>query len=1190
MSVDKPPRIPRTPPGSSAAATSAASEWSGVSPKPGLSDGSGPNSDNLQAWSLVAQARSKLEDDLVEEAEETARKVLDELVMTGGQEEFALQGSAAAVLGLALAAQDEPTGEDYVQLAVMAFEQAPDWTAKRRDLAGDWGLALGLLGRFDEATAVLDWVLAAPREATALVRWICGEALASTDRTAEAIEVLTKAVEIAPTDWRTCLLLAQLLEETAAPPAQREAAWLQAGQAVLADSQFDLLGEIAERVAEFEPRPENLDLVGKAHMFSGEYDQAVAAFRQSDGLEPSAAVRTHLADALTAAGAVDEAAEAALAALELRPDDRELLAASAFHLLSADRLEGVDLAVEQLALKDAATAAGYRGIVAYRRGNHSLASTELGAAMYEPPDDIDLLWAMAEVLNYLAQPELVLRALDHLLTLDPTRADAQGERGVALVTLGRVEEGEQDLRASLGMTPHPGIRAFLGQYLASAGRFEEALPLLDEAIVAEGYEETWALVAYGQALRGVRRDAEAEQMFRNAVERSPDDLDSLVGLASVLLDQFSADSDTEAAALIEHGLDLVPGWVTLIGLKGELLRRAGQLDEAIDLFEQALREIPEWPWALGSLAQSLRGRFEVSGDTAELDQAQALLDAAVKAAPDEPFLHSELAEVSARQGRPRKAHEQLKAAYKVDPTEVGYLVRRAELYLEAGEPQRARGCLEQALQVRPSYPGLRTQLANLLAEQHELAAAFELLGQAVTDDPDDADAWSARFTLRWNSDRWTEAVEDLDRLQVLWPDSDELMARRGDVLRLQGRYDEALELFDGLLANDPDQELPLMLRGALYLSRGQIPQAREDLEKAAALNPSEPFTQDQLEYLRLTVGEGDQALAELEERLAGEPDPVLQLSYATLLNRCGRPEEAVPILEDGLWGKLEDPIWLTALGWALVGSRRYQEGIGYLSRARDLQPDRIMPLLDLSAAELEIDPDRAEVSARAAIESRRIEPGGWAALSRVQAACGDYDAAAESAATATECWNQLAGAYSALGWALHHSTQDGAAERARDAYQRSHELDAIEPWTVSGLASTLYSLGLRDESRAQYQHCLELLEKRRMPEIHGAALHGWCLFRLGRHEEAWAPALRAVNIAAKPAALLFDLSLIAAGRGRAEEARSLVVRGADEVRREHPKCQRGTLAVARFDLRQLRGDLPPECVELLDQAHAQLLG
>ena len=183
----------------------------------------------------------------------------------------------------------------------------------------------------------------------------------------------------------------------------------------------------------------------------------------------------------------------------------------------------------------------------------------------------------------------------------------------------------------------------------------------------------------------------------------------------------------------------------------------------------------------------------------------------------------------------------------------------------------------------------------------------------------------------------------------------------------------------------------------------------------------------------------------------------------------------------------------------------------------------------------------------------------------------------------------MASAYSQLGWSLHHVAQEGAVERADAAYRRSRELDALDPWTVSGEGSTLYSLGRMDESRERYRDCLELLERRKTPEIHGAGLRGWCLFRLGRYDEAWAPALRAVNLAAKPASFLFDLSLIAAARDRGEEAQSLVGRGVEEVQREHPEYQQGTLAVARLICDKYR----PRCRLMrwmLKQAHARLLG
>lgn len=1184
MSSAKPPRVPRTPPGS------------GQSDRANLralldGDVAQPAPTSSMAWAQLAQARRKLEDGLAEDAAEIAEQVLMELPTPADEDEgYVLQGSAAAVRGLALAEQDEPEADTWLELAVRSFRRAPELTASRRDLAAEQALALAGLGRFPESIELLEWVLALPRESTPLVRRTLAMALASDGRSDEAIELLGEAVQLAPFDWRAHWALARLLDQNDAPPGRRGSAWLRAGEALLANGEIGPAVEAAERALEFGPTPARLDLVGRVHRWTGDHDRAIAAFVQANELTPSAAVLINLAVALADAGRIDDAAQAALDALSLRPSDETLVASAAAHLLAADHLDGVDLAVEQLALRGNAAAAGYRGIVAYRRNDLGLAATELSAALYDAPDDVDLLWAMAEVLSYLGQTDLVIQALDQLLELAPDRADAWAQRGVALVERGHPKErgeAEEALRKSLLLGPDPSVQAFLGEFLMNDGRFAEAAELLAEA-TAGGYGETWALAAYGQALRGLREDEAAERVFRDLVERDPQDEDAVVGLASALLDKFTTESNAEAAGLVESGLQFAPGSVALLGLHGELLRRGNDLEQAVEFFERALESVPDWPWAQGSLAQSLRGRFEKDGDPADLDRARGLLEAVLSSTPEEPFVLSELAEVAARQGRADEAHEHLKTAFRLAPKELAYLVRRGELYRDQGDLQRARARFERAMELAPDYPGLRTLLANLLAGQHDLKAALQLLQEAIDADPTDPEPWDARFTLRWNSNRFSESMEDLDQLLVLRPGDLEIRARRGDALRLQGQYDEAIEVLDGVLAEDAGQVLALMVRGAMLLARGRIEEARDDLGTAVGIPPTDPFALGQFDELRVVAGEADSAIAELRQQLADAPSAALQLRCAGLLQRCGRPAEALQLLADELWNKLEDPEWQARLGWALLGCQRYEESIACFVRAADLQPDQVFPVLDLFEAELAVGPERARDLAIKVIDERSTEPGGYLARSRVHSSCGDFDGAVEWATKATEHWYQLAGAYSQLGWALHHTTRDGAAQLAYDAYQRSHELEALAPWTVSGLASTLYSLGRIDESKAKYEECLRLVEQQNLPEADRGALHGWCLFRLGRYDDAWPLVMRAVDLAPKPAAMLFDLSLVAAARGRGEEAQLLVARAAEEVQREHPQYRPATLGVARFDLNQLRAEFSPEILALLDQAHARL--
>ena len=250
----------------------------------------------------------------------------------------------------------------------------------------------------------------------------------------------------------------------------------------------------------------------------------------------------------------------------------------------------------------------------------SLAMAETVLARW--PTDIGRHMVGTELLNAGRSEE----ALPLLADAIDTYATAYFNYGTALFNVGRLEEAEAALRTFLRLEPGsslvPRARATLGRTLARQGRLDEAIAVLEGAVVATpGDVEARGLLAdaYFQtrqfaraiplyrdfldanpghagaeanlaaALAATGATDEALDRFRRAVEAAPANPDARLNLAAALIEAGDLD---EAAVHAAEAVALNPTFVPARDLYGRILAGQGKIPEAIAQFERALEIDP----------------------------------------------------------------------------------------------------------------------------------------------------------------------------------------------------------------------------------------------------------------------------------------------------------------------------------------------------------------------------------------------------------------------------------------------------------------------------------------------------------------------------------------------------------------------------------------------------------------------
>ncbi len=234
---------------------------------------------------------------------------------------------------------------------------------------------------------------------------------------------------------------------------------------------------------------------------SGDLAGAVAAYRESLRLRPTAEAGSNLGAALAALGRYPEAIEAYRGAVALAPEDGRIR----YNL----------------------------ALAYYKSADLVRAAAELEALHARQPDDARATMLLADCRLRLGEPAAVEALLRPLAAAQPGNRAVTYLLGMALVRGGKVEEGQRlvDTLVRDGDSPEAqylvGSAAFMaGDYPRAVERFAAALAANPKLPSLRSY--------YGRALLFTGDADGAEKALREALADDPNDYDAAYFIASIL--------------------------------------------------------------------------------------------------------------------------------------------------------------------------------------------------------------------------------------------------------------------------------------------------------------------------------------------------------------------------------------------------------------------------------------------------------------------------------------------------------------------------------------------------------------------------------------------------------------------------------------------------------------------------------
>jgi len=377
----------------------------------------------------------------------------------------------------------------------------------------------------------------------------------------------------------------------------------------------------------------------------------------------------------------------------------------------------------------------YLGRIYRDTGNLSRAERHLKEALKLNPGFVMIYLDLADVYNREGKTDKAIESYRVLLAQQPYNFKARGQLLMLLIKEKRVDEALSEFHHFKNIVQNdPVVGLKVAVLCLQVKRYDDALAILKEiasAYPGQGRIQFDIAIAYEQ--KG--------------------DIDAAIEVLKSIQTE-----DNELAVEIKSRL-------------ARLLKEKGQLDQAIRLLKQGLKDRPdtkEWIIALADIYESVN----------RLSDSEKIIRKALDRTPDDKDLMLHLAMLLDKEGRRDKAIDSAKKVLKIDGDNVQALNFLGYTYAEEGiNLDKAEAMIKKALTIRPDDPYIMDSLGWVYYKQDKIDKALSYLEKAhrlTAKDPIIAehlgDAYMAKGDFHKALQAYQEAIKQTkqpkDRLQL----------------------------------------------------------------------------------------------------------------------------------------------------------------------------------------------------------------------------------------------------------------------------------------------------------------------------------------------------------------------------------------------------------------------------------------
>lgn len=532
-------------------------------------------------------------------------------------------------------------------------------------------------------------------------------------------------------------------------------------------------------------------------------------------------------------GALDEAAQSFLKAVELDPDNPNVLRKGAELCIKTSKFQEAQACLNRLLKIDKNNPAVQRllGEFYERTNREKEAFQAYEKALSLDPKDNQVLTRLGELHEKQNQTDLAINHLKKALKEGANTAETYTK--LAKLYLKKNEEDSALLyleKASQLNQTNPELHKKLGSLYLKKNALEQALVQLEWTIAldptdVEAHENLGQLyLKRNQAERGIGE-------YKTALQLDPynPSLHESLGMA-----YYTGQNVDEAIKEMQRAVMLDPENVEYRKALGVMYEAQGNTDMARKEYQKAIEIAPK-----DALAQGLLGRIYLQQNLTHLAIYQ--FQKSLECDPRSRLINSLLGKAYMRLEQFESAVASFRKAVELTPKTES--VRSQEILgknyyylgqslLQIGKTEEAEEALEQSTQFLPTFAKAFHSLYKVLSRLGERQKAARSVEKAARLDPEDLEIVSdLGNTLDYIQD-WDAAIAAFTKALQAAPGEAQYHAFLGELYFRKGSLDDALRFYQKAVKLAPQNWRYRQGLSHVYKALGKTPEALDELEKA----------------------------------------------------------------------------------------------------------------------------------------------------------------------------------------------------------------------------------------------------------------------------------------------------------------------------------------------------------------------
>ncbi len=588
-------------------------------------------------------------------------------------------------------------------------------------------------------------------------------------------------------------------------------------------------------------------------------------------------------------------------------------------------------------------------------------------------------------LNHPQQAEDAFKRLANLL---PDSSQASKLLAEAYVRNKQFTNAEAVLQSILQRTPSDSdALSLIGRMRVAQGEAGQGIDYL-KRVTRSQPDSADARLQLGISLIEKGDQEEGIRELQKAIELNPRLQAADVTLILSELRAQAFDKAQQAAARLVAKQPDEPLSHTLLG---QVYQSQGQLQQARERFEQALKLNPDFAEAAVSLArldvaagnyaaaetryrkilqtnstslEAMLGLADLARQKGDTRQVLDWLEKARGQYPDDWQVGLGLVQNSLDRNEQRNALEQATNLYKANPANPAVLRGLGLTQLANRNSSEAQSSFSRLAELQPRSPEAQYLLALTQQQANNPQAAVAALDKALSLQNNYLPALVARSTLYLQEQRFDKALADARTVQTLYPDQAVGYQLEGDSYLQQKNYTQSIAAYRKAYEKEPDSRLLQQLGNAQWLS-GDREQALATLREWLQTHPQDiPVATQLADYFNQWERQAEAigVYEQLAERAANQPEsagrqqgvtPADNLLNQTYLQR-GEYDKALAAASKLSKQWPDEPGPYNLLGAAYMAKGALNEAREAFQQVLKLEPNSVPAQLNLAQLDLRV--------------------------------------------------------------------------------------------------------------------------------------------------------------------------------------------------------------------------------------------